>query len=97
MKYTEYKERQARFDPIAWSKCNICKEKYPNDEIIQHIHQKHPDRDCSTYNCWTCGIQFKKGREMKTMKHPLEAKKLTVQEEIPAVLSERAPNRPSNI
>ena len=44
-KYKDYKEKRARFDPIEWSKCNICKEKYPNDEIIQHIHQKHPDKD----------------------------------------------------
>ena len=84
MKYTDYKEKRARFDPIEWSKCNICKEKYPNDEIIQHIHQKHPDKDCSTYNCWTCGIQIKKEREMKrhmkTVKHQLEVKKLTEEE-----------------
>ena len=76
MKYKDYKEKWARFYPIEWSKCNICKEKHPNDEIIQHIHQKHPDKDCSTYNCWTCGIQFKKEREMKrhmkTVKHKLE-------------------------
>ena len=62
--------------------------------LSQHIHQKHPDKDCSTYNCWMCGIQFKREREMKrhmkTVKHQLEAKKLTVQEDIPAVLPERS-------
>ena len=83
----------ARFDPISWSRCNLCKQKYPDDEIVQHIHQKHPDKDCSTYNCWTCGIQFKKEREMKrhmnTVKHLLEAKKLTIQEDTPALLPER--------
>ena len=84
---------RARFDPISWSRCNLCKQKYPDDEIVQHIHQKHPDRDCSTYNCWTCGIQFKKEREMKrhmnTVKHLLEAKKLTIEEDTPTSLLER--------
>ena len=31
MKIQEYHEKRAKYDPIAWSKCNICKEKYPND------------------------------------------------------------------
>ena len=42
MKIKEYREKWAKYDPIAWSKCNICQQKYPNDEIVQHIHQKHP-------------------------------------------------------
>ena len=37
MKITEYREKWAKYDPIAWSKCNICHQKYPNDEIVQHI------------------------------------------------------------
>ena len=49
MKIKEYREKQAKYDPIAWSKCNICQQKYPNDEKVQHIHQKHPEKDCSTY------------------------------------------------
>ena len=44
MKIQEYREKRAKYDPIAWSKCNICKEKYPNDEIVSHIHQKHPEK-----------------------------------------------------
>ena len=44
MKIQEYHEKRAKYDPIAWSKCNICKEKYPNDEIVSHIHQKHPEK-----------------------------------------------------
>ena len=47
MKIQEYHEKRAKYDPIAWSKCNICKEKYPNNEIVSHIHQKHPEKDCS--------------------------------------------------
>ena len=38
MKIKEYREKQAKYDPIAWSKCNIYHQKYPNDEIVQHIH-----------------------------------------------------------
>ena len=87
MKIQEYHEKRAKYDPIAWSKCNICKEKYPNDEIVSHIHQKHPEKDCSTFSCWTCGIKFRKEaqmkRHMKTVKHELEARKFTIPEEEP--------------
>ena len=86
MKIKEYREKQAKFDPIAWSKCNICQQKYPNDEIVQHIHQKHPEKDCSTYSCWICGIKFRKETamkcHMKTVKHQLEAKKYTITDEL---------------
>ena len=44
MKIKEYREKQVKYDPIAWSKCNICHQKYPNDEIVQHIHQKHLEK-----------------------------------------------------
>ena len=75
MKIKEYREKWAKYDPIAWSKCNICHQKYPNDEIVQHIHQKHPEKDCNTYSCWTCGIKFRKETAMKchmrTVKHQL--------------------------
>ena len=85
MKIKEYREKQAKYDPIAWSKCNICHQKYPNDEIVQHIHQKHLEKDCSTYSCCTCGIMFRKETAMKhhikTVKHQLEAKKYTITEE----------------
>ena len=85
MKIKEYREKQAKYDPIAWSKCNICHQKYPNDEIVLHIHQKHPEKDCSTYSCWTCGIKFRKDTDMKchmkTVKHQLEAKKYLITEE----------------
>ena len=85
MKIQEYKRRWAKFDPIAWSKGNICQQKYSNDEIVQHIHQKHLERDCSTYSCSTCGIKFRKENamkhHMKTVKHQLEAKKYTITEE----------------
>ena len=87
MKIQEYHEKRAKYDPIAWSKCNICKEKYPNDEIVSHIHQKHPEKDCSTFSCWTCGIKFRKEaqmkRHMKTVKHQLEAKKFIIPDEEP--------------
>ena len=87
MKIQEYRKKRAKYDPIAWSKCNICKEKYPNDEIVSHIHQKHPEKDCSTFSCWTCGIQFRKEaqmkRHMKTVKHELEARKFAIPEEEP--------------
>ena len=87
MKIQEYHEKRAKYDPIAWSKCNICKEKYPNDEIVSHIHQKHPEKDCSTFSCWTCGIKFRKEaqikRHMKTVKHELEASKFIIPEEEP--------------
>ena len=57
----------------------------PNDEIVQHIHQKHPEKDSSTYSCWTCGIKFRKvtamKHHMKTVKHQLEAKKYLITEE----------------
>ena len=33
MKIKECREKQAKYDPIAWSKCNIYHQKYPNDEI----------------------------------------------------------------
>ena len=85
MKIKEYRENQAKYDPIAWSKCNICHQKYPNDEIVQHIHQKHLEKDCSTYSCWTCGIKFRKETamkcHMKTVKHQLEAKKYSITDE----------------
>ena len=85
MKIKEYREKRAKYDPIAWSKCNICQQKYPNDEIVHHIHQKHPEKDCSTYSCWTCGIKFRKEaamkRHMKTVKHQLEAKKYSITDE----------------
>ena len=85
MKIKEYREKWAKYDPIAWSKCNICHQKYPSDEIVQHIHQKHPEKDCSIYSCWTCGIKFRKEtamrHHMKTVKHQLEAKKYTITEE----------------
>ena len=85
MKIKEYREKQAKYDPIAWSKCNICQQKYPNDEIVQHIHQKHPEKDCSAYSCWTCGIKFRKEtamkHHMKTVKHQLEAKKYSITDE----------------
>ena len=87
MKIQEYREKRAKYDPIAWSKCNICKEKYPNDEIVSHIHQKHPEKDCSTFSCWTCWIKFRKEaqmkRHMKTVKHKLEAKKFIIPDEEP--------------
>ena len=87
MKIQEYHEKRAKYDPIAWSKCNICKEKYPNDEIVSHIHQKHPEKDCSTFSCWTCGIKFRKEaqmkRHMKTVKHELEARKFIIPDEEP--------------
>ena len=87
MKIQEYHEKRARYDPIAWSRCIICKEKYPNDEIVSHIHQKHPEKDCSTFSCWTCGIRFRKEaqmkRHMKTVKHELEAKKFIIPDEEP--------------
>ena len=87
MKIQEYHKKRARYDPIAWSRCNICKEKYPNDEIFSHIHQKHPEKDCSTFSCWTCGIRFRKEaqmkRHMKTVKHELEAKKFIIPDEEP--------------
>ena len=85
MKIKEDREKQAKYDPIAWSKCNICQQKYPNDEIVQHIHQKHPEKDCSTYSCWTCGIKFRKETamkcHMKTVIHQLEAKKYSITDE----------------
>ena len=85
MKIKEYREKWAKYVPIAWSKCNICHQKYPNDEIVQHIQQKHPEKDCSTYSCWTCGIKFRKETamkyHMKTVKHQLEAKKYLITEE----------------
>ena len=85
MKIQEYREKRAKYDPIAWSKCKICKEKYPNDEIVNHIHQKHPEKDCSTFSCWTCGIKFRKEaqmkRHMKTVKHELEARKYIIPDE----------------
>ena len=85
MKIKEYREKWAKCDPIAWSKCNICHQKYSNDEIVQHILQKHPEKDCSTYSCWTCGIKFRKEtamkHHMKTVKHQLEAKKYLTTEE----------------
>ena len=66
-------------------KCNNCHQKYPNDKIVQHIHQKHPEKDCSTYSYWTCGIKFRKETamklHMKTVKHQLEAKKYSITEE----------------
>ena len=87
MEIQEYREKRAKYDPIAWSKCNICKEKYPNDEIVSHIHQKHPEKDCSTFSCWTCGIKFRKEaqmkRHMKTVKHELEARKFIIPDEEP--------------
>ena len=87
MKIQEYRKKRAKYDPIAWSKCNICKEKYPKDEIVSHIHQKHPEKDCSTFSCWTCGIKFRKEaqmkRHMKTVKHKLEAKKFIIPDEEP--------------
>ena len=87
MKIQEYREKRARYDPIAWSRCNICKEKYPNDEIVSHFHQKHLEKDCSTFSCWTCGIRFRKEaqmkRHMKTVKHELEAKKSIIPDEEP--------------
>ena len=86
MKIKEHREKQTKYDPIAWLKCNICHQKYPNDEIVQHIHQKHPEKDCSTYSCWTCGIKFRKENamkhHMKTVKHQLEAKKYTITGEV---------------
>ena len=85
MKIKEYREKWAKYDPIAWSKCNICHQKYPNDQIVQHIHQKHPEKGCSTYSCWTCGIKFRKETamkcHMKTVKHQLEAKKYSITDE----------------
>ena len=85
MKIKEYREKWAKYGSIAWSKCNICHQKYPNDEILQHIHQKHPEKDCSTYSCWTCGIKSRKEtamkRHIKTVKHQLEAKKYIITEE----------------
>ena len=85
MKIKEYRERRTKYDPIAWSKCNICHQKYPNDKIVQHIHQKHPEKDCSTYSCWICGIKFRKEtamkHHMKTVKHQLETKKYLITEE----------------
>ena len=87
MKIQEYCEKRAKYDPTAWSKCNICKEKYPNDEIVSHIHQKHPEKDCSTFSCWTCGIKFRKEAQMKrhikTVKHELEAKNFIIPDEEP--------------
>ena len=86
MKIKEYREKWAKYDPIAWLKCNICHQKYPNDEIVQHIHQKHPEKDCSKYSCWTCGIKFRKETamkcHMKTVKHQLEAKKYSITDEL---------------
>ena len=103
MKLKEYKEKRANYDPIDWSKCNICKKKFPNDEIIAHIHTKHPERDCTTYNCWTCGIQFRKERAMKrhmqTVRHKLEAKKYTIEEDTnppPNVIVIEETGRPSD-
>ena len=85
IKIQEYREKRAKYDPVTWSRCNICKEKYPNDEIVNHIHQKHPEKDCSTFSCWTCGIKFRREaqmkRHMKTVKHQLEAKKFTIPDE----------------
>ena len=85
MKIKEYREKWAKYDPIAWSKCNICQHKYSNDEIVQYIHQKHPEKDSSTYSCWTCGIKFRKETamkcHMKTVKHQLEAKKYSITDE----------------
>ena len=79
--------KRAKYDPIAWSKCNICKEKYSDDEIVSHIHQRHLEKDCSTFSCWTCGIKFRKEaqmkRHMKTVKHQLEAKKFIIADEEP--------------
>ena len=61
---------------------------------LSNIFIKDILTETAVHNCWTCGIQFKKEKEMKihmkTVKHQLEAKKLTVQEEIPAVLPERS-------
>ena len=103
MKLKEYKEKRAKYDPIDWSKCNICKMKFPNDEIVAHIHTKHPERDCTTYNCWTCGIQFKRERAMKrhmqTVRHKLEAKKYMIEEDInppPEVIVIEETGRPSD-
>ena len=78
MKIQEYHEKRARYDPIAWSRCNICKEKYPNDEIVSHIHQKHPEKDCSTFS-----KEAQMKRHMKTVKHELEAKKFIISDEEP--------------
>ena len=85
MKIQEYRERQAKYELIAWSKCNICLQKYPSDERVWYIHQKHAERDCSTYTCYTCGVRLRKENamkhHMKTVKHQLEAKKYPIIEE----------------
>ena len=85
MKFKEYREKWAKYDLIVWSKCNICHQKYANDEIVQHIHQKHPEKDCSTYSCWTYGIKFRKEtsmkHHMKTVEHQLDAKKYKITDE----------------
>ena len=56
-------------------------------EIVSHIHQNHPEKDCSTFSCWTYGIKFRKEaqmkRHMKTVKHELEARKFIIPEEEP--------------
>ena len=44
MKIQEYREKRAKYDPIAWSKCNICKEKYPNDEIVRVTSTKNTQK-----------------------------------------------------
>ena len=86
MKIKEYREKWANYDPIAWSKCSICYQKYPNDVIVKYIPQKHPEKYCSTYSCWTCGIKFRKEtamkHHMKTVKHQLEAKEYLIAEEL---------------
>ena len=76
MKIKKYREKQAKYELIAWSKCNTCHQKYPNDEIVQHMHQKHLEKDC--------GIKFRENvmkYHVKTLKHQLEAKKYTITEE----------------
>ena len=51
----------------------------------RHRHQRHPEKDCSTYSCWTCGIKFRgetaMKHHMKTVKHQLEAKKYSITDE----------------
>ena len=37
MKIKKYREKWAKYDPIAWSRCNICHQKHPEKTAV-HVH-----------------------------------------------------------
>jgi hypothetical protein len=71
IKWYEYQKKE---QTMKFYLCDACGENFSSASAIsRHQHTVHTTQPCLNYNCWTCGLQFKRkdnyDRHNQTLKH----------------------------